>query len=104
MLPVIQSPVGIGRYMPRDRHQEGWVEETGKRVKKWKGHFYVYLRQLDGSEKRRHRAVILGLKARMKKWEAEAKLQDVIDKETAGTNVQPSPVYTLHWFWENRYR
>lgn len=29
--------------MARDRHQAGMVEETGKRTKKWKGHYYVTL-------------------------------------------------------------
>lgn len=60
MVSVIKSPIGVGRRMPRERHQHGRVEEVGKQSKKWKGHFYVYERQLDGSEKRRHRAVILG--------------------------------------------
>jgi hypothetical protein len=32
----------IAKHMPRDRHQNGWVEEVGKHVKKWKGHWYEY--------------------------------------------------------------
>jgi hypothetical protein len=37
MVPVIKSPpnfyfTNIGRHMPRDRYQHGWVEETGKKV------------------------------------------------------------------------
>ena len=31
------------KQMPRDRHQQGWVEETGKRVKKWRGLYYACL-------------------------------------------------------------
>lgn len=104
MVPVIQSPNGIGRRMPRDRHQHGRVEEIGKRVKKWKGHFYVYERQLDGSEKRRHRAVILGLKAEKSKGEAEDALREMIAKETAPSQVHPSPDHTFGWFWNQRYR
>jgi hypothetical protein len=90
--------------MPRDRHQHGRVEEIGKRVKKWKGHFYVYERQLDGSEKRRHRAVILGLKAEKSKGEAEDALREMIAKETAPSQVHPSPDHTFGWFWNQRYR
>ena len=90
--------------MPRDRHQAGRVEEVGKRSKKWKGHYFVYVREADGSERRAHRAVILGAKAQMKKWEAEKALQAIIDKEAGGVNVKPSPAYTFGWFWEERYR
>lgn len=90
--------------MPRDRYQHGRVEEIGKRVKKWKGHYYVYERQLDGSEKRRHRAVILGLKAEMTKGKAEDKLRDMIAKETANSQFHPSPEHTFGWFWKERYR
>jgi integrase len=91
-----------GRHMSRTRHQKGWVEETGKRVRKWKGHFYVYVRQSDGTEKRQHRAVILGLKSEMRKWEAERKLRPAIEQEAGET--RPSSEYTLGWFWRNRYR
>ncbi len=94
----------IGRHMPRTRHQEGWVEEVGKKVRKWKGHYFVYVRQADGAEKRSHRAVVLGLKADLRKWEAEQKLRDVIAKETSGASAQPSPEFTLRWFWEQRFR
>ena len=53
MVPVIKSPPSfnlknIGRHMPRDRYQHGWIEETGKKVKKWKGHYYVYILTVDG--------------------------------------------------------
>ena len=101
---LLRSPLDIGRHMPRDRHQKGFVEEVGKRTKKWKGHYYIYIQQPDGTERRAHRAIILGRKAGMKKWEAEQKLQAHIDKETGGANVRPSPAYTLKWFWEQRYK
>jgi len=94
----------IGCHMPKTRHQRGYVEETGKRVKSWKGHYFIYARQPGGEEKRIHTAVILGPKAGMPKWKAEEKLQGIIDKETATVNVVPSPEYTLRWFWEQRYR
>jgi len=90
--------------MARDRYQRGRVVEAGKRVKKWKGYYYVYLRNPDGSEVRAHRGVTLGLKSEMKKWEAEKKLQEIIDKSTDVSALKPSPACTLKWFWEQRNR
>ena len=88
----------------RDRHQTGWVEETGKQVKRWKGHYYVYLKQPDGTERRRHRAVILGPKAGLRKWEAQRELQRVIERETGGKGLaKPDGKATFGWFWEHRY-
>jgi integrase len=89
--------------MPRSRHQTGWIEEAGKRVKNWKGHYFTYEAQPDGTEKRRHRSVILGPKKELKKWEAQAKLQAIIDRETGGS-AKPSPAHTLQWFWLHRFR
>jgi len=68
--------------MPRDRYQHGWIEETGKKVKKWKGHYYVYILTVDGKEKRRHCSAILGLKSEMRKWEAERELGKIIERES----------------------
>ena len=95
---------GIGRRMPKSRHQRGFVEEVGKRVKQWKGHYFIYARQPDGEEKRIHKSAILGPKSGTPRWKAEEKLQGIIDKETATVNVRPSPEYTLRWFWEHRFR
>jgi len=90
--------------MSRERHQHGRVVESGKRVKKWKGYYYVYLREPDGTEIRAHRGVTLGLKSEMKKWEAEKKLQEIIDRSTDVSVLKPSPACTVKWFWEQRYR
>jgi len=87
--------------MGRDRHQRGWVHETGKAIKKWRGDYYTYEVGPDGCEKRRHRMVTLGLKAKLKKWEAEVKLEKLIAEKCGA--VTPSREITLRWFWENRY-
>lgn len=92
MVPVIESLASfhlrnIGRHMPRDRHQHGWVEETGKKAKKWKGHYYVYVLTTEGKEKRKHCSAILGLKSEIKKWEAERELGKIIEKETGGIGL-----------------
>ncbi|MGB6942470.1 MAG: tyrosine-type recombinase/integrase [Bryobacteraceae bacterium] len=92
----------VGKHMGRDRYQEGSIVLVGKRVKKWRGHFYVYQRRADGSEVRRFRNVLLGRKAEMDKGAAKAKLRDMIARETK--DVVPAPVsVTLRWFYENRY-
>ncbi len=91
-----------GRYMGRDRYQEGRVVLVGRRVKKWRGHFYIYQQQADGTEIRRHRNVLLGPKAEMDKGEAKSKLRETIARETK--NRAPAPVEaTLRWFCENRF-
>lgn len=46
----------------------------------------------------------LGLKSEMKKWEAQKKLQEIIDSVSDSSNVAPSPACTMKWFWEQRYR
>ncbi len=68
--------------MGRDRYQEGSLVIVGKRVKKWRGHFYVYQKQADGSENRRLRNVLLGLKSEMDKGQAKQKLREMIARET----------------------
>ncbi len=90
------------RHMSRDRYQEGRVVLVGKRVKKWRGHFYVYERQAGGSEIRRHRNVLLGTKAEMDKGEAKERLREIILRETKESGRPPADV-TLRWFYENRF-
>jgi len=99
--------------MPRNRHQRGYVFETGKRPKKWKGSFYVYVSKEDGTEVRQHREVTLGLRTELRKWEAEKRLQEVIDEagknpvETIAAETVSAPApkseVTLEWFWQNHY-
>jgi integrase len=88
--------------MGRDRYQDGRVELVGKRVKKWRGHFYVYEITANGTEARRHRNVLLGTKAEMDKGQARSKLREIIAREMK--NLPPVPVsVTLRWFCENRF-
>jgi integrase len=67
----------IGRHMPRERRQNGWVEKTGKKTKSWTGFWYVYVKE-DGVEKRRPRSKVLGKCATMTKGKAEDALRDEI--------------------------
>src|SRR5689334_11326012 len=89
--------------MARNRYQLGRVEETGKRLKRWKGFYYSYYRLPDGTERRRHHGPILGDKAKMTKTAAKAKLREIIARETGPAKHVPVDC-TLTWFWQNRYR
>ncbi|HWQ53553.1 MAG TPA: tyrosine-type recombinase/integrase [Bryobacteraceae bacterium] len=87
--------------MPKERHQNGWVELVGKRVKKWKGHFWIY-KTVEGAEKRCHTSRIVGLKSKMPKWKAEEELRAIIERETKQL-ARCDGTATLGWFWEHRY-
>lgn len=91
-----------GKSSARSRYQRGWIEETGEKVKKWKGHFYTYEIGTGGKERRVHRAVILGLKSEIRKGEATKKLQAIIDREANGKVAAPSADVTLEWFFTER--
>ena len=84
--------------MPRERHQNGWVVESGKRIKKWIGHWCPY--RENGS--RSHSTVVLGLKSKMRKWEAEDALRRHIESVT-GQQPKCDADPTLQWFWDNAY-
>jgi integrase len=99
---TLKSILAAGRHMGRDRYQEGRLVLVGKHIKKWRGHFYVYEKQADGSEVRRFRNVHLGLKSEMDKSQARSMLRDMIARETR--DIAPAPVgVTLRWFYENRF-
>jgi hypothetical protein len=84
--------------MQRERHQTGWVAVSGKREKKWIGHWMPY--RHDGM--RTHARVVLGLKSKMAKWEAEGKLR-AHSSEQEKRPVTPEGEPTFQWFWENRF-
>lgn len=84
--------------MPRERHQNGWVVLSGKTVKKWIGHWRPY--REDGT--RGHSKVVLGLKSKMAKWEAEEKLRaHIAEKTHQKETLDEKP--TFQWFWEHRF-
>jgi integrase len=45
----------------------------------------------------------LGLKSELRKWEAEKKLKEIIERETGKSTAKPDPAATLRWFWEHRF-
>jgi integrase len=87
--------------MPRPKFQRGHVELTGKREKKWTGHYYTYVSGEDGAVTRRHHKVIVGTRAEIRtKHEAQQRLQQLIERETSQSS-QPGRVRsdaTVGWF------
>lgn len=79
------------------------MEEIGKKVRKWRGHYFVYVRNDDGSETRKHRVVTLGRKSELRRREAEQKLRATIEKVVGKSGAKPDETVTLAWFWENRF-
>jgi Phage integrase, N-terminal SAM-like domain len=85
----------------RSRHQNGRVEERGTQVKRWYGHYYVYMRDEAGKETRHHVGVSLGEKSKLRKWEAEDRLRKIIAN---ATKSQPRPGHlTLEWYAGERF-
>lgn len=74
-----------------------------KKVKKWRGHYFVYVRSANDREVRKYRIITPGLKSELRKWEAQNKLKQIIDRETGGPVATPDSEVTLRWFWENRF-
>lgn len=111
--------------MGRPRHQDGWVEETGSGVKRWKGHWYIYTRGEDGRERRAHRSLVLGIKrcgntadgcpaqlgirdARLPvltKTEAERELRKLIAQTVGpdGETIKQDSRVTFGWFWRHKW-
>lgn len=88
-------------------YQKGTVFLQGTREKKWYGKFRVYLRDREGKEVEKTRKVVLGPKAKLRKWEAEERLQEVILQENGRNTSSPVPVFddsvTFGWFVAERY-
>ena len=100
--PVLKSPLDTGRHMPRDRYQYGWVHKVGKRPR-WYGEYYVYSKDGEGREHRKHKTVVLGTVQEMPlRSDALKKLRGIIDTELHKPPLRHESL-TLRWFWEHRY-
>ena len=91
----------LRRRSMRSRHQEGWVEERGNRLRRWYGHYFIYTRDETGKETRRHVGISLGEKSKRRKWEAEAELRKIIAASSKGRPVGNR--LTLDWFTRERF-
>jgi len=92
----------LRRRSMRSRHQEGWVEERGTRLRRWYGHYYIYTRDEAGKETRRHVGVSLGDKSKLRKWEAEQELRKIIANAT-GSQPRKDGGVTVEWFTRERF-
>ena len=85
-------------------HQRGWVELRGK---KWVGFFRQTVQDPISSEKKhKKKRIVLGLKSKMSKREAQSKLQAELTKQTGqigGPRVMKDSSVTFSWFVLNRY-
>ena len=81
----------------RPRFQTGHVTPQGHN---WRGEYYQSLSQPDGSIKRVHRSVVLGLRSEIRETEARRKLTEIIAKETS---TRPDGRISLEWFIQNRW-
>lgn len=88
-------------------YQKGTVYLQGAREKKWYGKFRVYLRGRNGEEVERTRKVVLGKKSDLRKWEAEEKLQTILQQENgkgiSSFTAKADDCVTLAWFVTEKY-
>ncbi len=87
----------------RERGQNGTLQIIGKTRKRWRGHYWVYDTQPDGSEIRRHKAVVLGLKSEMTRQEARDVLRQVIIRQVEVKKPEAVNLLTFGQFWRERF-
>lgn len=83
--------------MARPRYQTGHVNAAGR---KWRGEYRKDIVQADGSVRRKHQSVVLGLRSELNLSDARRKLSEIISKET---HSKPDGRVTLEWFVEHRW-
>ncbi len=88
-----------------NRGQHGAVSIIGTRVRKWVGRYRTYFQDAETGEKRcAYKKVVLGLKAGTTKFEAQERLRQIIERETAERKKAPlDPRVSFRWYVENRY-
>lgn len=86
----------------RERGQNGWLDITGKARKRWRGHFHVYETQPDGPERRKHKAVILGLRSDLTRKEAADALRQIIATKSE-LKIEKQAEMTFGQFWRERF-
>lgn len=104
--------------MARPRYQRGFVEETGKLIRKWKVHWYVWITDSDGNEDRRHRNRVIGRRPskspqllsaadaalpEMTKAEAQAELDRIIRVEVGGVDPRRDGGMTFGDFFRGQW-
>lgn len=91
MIDFPQPPPNVKRLggaISRRRHQNGFVQLTGKKPRTWTGFWYVY-QTIDGREKRLERSKVIGLRSELTKGEAQEKLREHIN----GHRPEPDSIF-----------
>jgi integrase len=89
----------IGRHMSRERYQRGSLKKIGKTRRMWRARWHVWVKQPDGSERRRPRKQILGPVAEMTRGQAQEKLDALIKADTGqvGCKALADPTFADVW-------
>jgi len=97
MLPVSRVKRG------RERGQNGTLQVVGKTRKRWRGHYWIYETLPDGSEVRRHKAVVLGPKAEMTRQQAKDALRQIIVRNADLKRPEATKPMIFGQFWRERF-
>lgn len=87
----------------RERGQNGTLQVVGKTRKRWRGHYWVYQTQSDGTETRTHKAVVLGFKSEMTRQDAKDALRQVIIRQAEAKRPELTNIMTFGQFWRERF-
>jgi integrase len=86
----------------RERGQNGSLRGVAKQLKRWRGHYLTYPRQEVGRERRKHKAVILGLGSKMTRKQAADALRAII-AEKSDLPVEKQSDMTFGQFCRERH-
>ena len=89
----------LGLALPRQRRQSGSVVKRGKH---YSGQFWTYQTEPDGTEKRVHRTISIGLVNSMTKTDAKNRLLAIIRQQVSAAPSADAGM-TLNQFWTDRY-
>lgn len=95
-MPPIQWRHDLGR----SRYSRGYVVLT--KSNEWQAHWFPYVRDECGKERRRHRTKIIGSKAKMKRFQAEDELAKIV--HPINSNCGKSDDMTLTAFIDHRWK
>jgi integrase len=95
------GPVHLVGKRGRERGQNGYLDVVGKKVKRWRGHYVIY-ESREGTEFRKHKAVIIGLRSQLTRKQAADALRGIIAQKLA-VAIERQPEMTFGQFWRERY-
>ncbi len=78
-------------------------KSSERRARTGKGHYWVYETLPDGSEVRRHKAVVIGPKANMTRQQAKDALRQIIVRTSDLKRPEATKPMTFGQFWRERF-